>query len=123
MNNLTNFAASKEETTKSPNVLVGVQAFSATSCEESSAETVNVEPVNGPTVLERPASFEVQKLQWELKDSAHEDVQEIDLLSKVEQTGHTQLNDAINSITPMEIPSKSYPGNGWVIFCFNLHSL
>ncbi|XXG66131.1 hypothetical protein AAC387_Pa05g3672 [Persea americana] len=103
--------ASKEKATKSPNVLAGVQAFSPTSCKESSAETLNAEPVNGTTVSEMPASFEGENFQLEV-NAAAQDVLGIVLLSTDEQMAHTQLNDAVNSITSMEISSKSYAGNG-----------
>lgn len=46
--------------------------------------------------------------------------QDIGLSSKDEQAGRTQLNDAVNSGTPMEVQSDSYPGNGWVYCCCNL---
>lgn len=74
----------------------------------------------GPTVLEQPTTSGSQKFKLELNDAAQVDDQDIGLSSKDEQAGRTQLNDAVNSGTPTEVQSDSYPGNGWVYCCCNL---
>eukprot|EP00268_Persea_americana_P066330 TRINITY_DN9004_c0_g1_i5.p1 TRINITY_DN9004_c0_g1~~TRINITY_DN9004_c0_g1_i5.p1 ORF type:complete len:728 (-),score=198.73 TRINITY_DN9004_c0_g1_i5:359-2542(-) len=105
--------ALKGANSKSLNDLAAAEASNLNLCEgESSVKTENVWPVMGPTVLEQPTTSGSQKFKLELNDASQVGDQDIGLSSKDERAGPTQLNDAVNSGTPTEVQSESYPGNG-----------
>lgn len=90
---------------------LGLEAVNLTMHKEVPTKTENVEPMGVPTLPE-PSTSGDQKLELELISAAQESLLGSGLLAKDEETGHTHLNDIVDSINPIEVPSESYRGNG-----------